>query len=145
MVSLLWLNLVTGIVFKILRTYSISNCCKAGDQRPIKKRGEPKSHTSRRNRVKNQIMPTIVVRHKVRDINAWLNGHQDRVKIFSPAISGFKTFQDTDDPKSVVMVVEVTDMEKLEAIMKDSQIMEDIAKTKHTVLEPIIMSMPVDL
>jgi hypothetical protein len=90
-------------------------------------------------------MPTIVVRHKVRDINAWLNGHQDRVKIFAPAISGFKTFQDTDDPKSVVMVVEVTDMEKLEAIMKDQDIMNNIARDKHTVLEPIILSMPVDL
>jgi uncharacterized surface protein with fasciclin (FAS1) repeats len=90
-------------------------------------------------------MPTIVVRHKVRDINAWLNGHQDRVKIFAPAISGFKTFQDTDDPKSVVLVLEVTDMEKLTAIMKDTQIMEDTAKAKHTVLEPIIISMPVDL
>jgi hypothetical protein len=90
-------------------------------------------------------MPTIVIRHKVRDINAWLNGHQDRVKIFAPAITGFKTFQDTDDPKSVVLVVEVTDMEKLAAIMKDPHIMEDIAKAKHTVLEPIIMSMPVDL
>ena len=91
------------------------------------------------------LFQTIVVRHKVRDINAWLNGHQDRVKIFAPAISGFKTFQDTDDPKSVVLVVEVTDMEKLTAIMKNTKIMEDIAKARHTVLEPIIMSMPVDL
>jgi len=90
-------------------------------------------------------MPTIVVRHKVRDINACLTGHQDRVKIFAPAISGFKTFQDTDDPKSVVLVVEVTDTEKLIAIMKDIQIMEDIAKARHTVLEPVIMSMPLGL
>ena len=90
-------------------------------------------------------MPTIVVRHKVRDINAWLNGHSDRVRLFAPAVSGFKTFQDTDDPKSVVMVVEVTDMNKLEELMKDTKVMEEIAKGKHTVLEPIIMSMPVDL
>lgn len=90
-------------------------------------------------------MPTIVVRHKVRDIEAWLKGHQDRVELFAPAVSGFKTFQDTDDPKSVVLVLEVTDMEKLESIMKDPHIMQDIAKDRHTVLEPIIMSMPVDL
>ena len=90
-------------------------------------------------------MPTIVVRHKVGDIDAWLKGHQDRVKLFAPAVSGFKTFQDTDDPKSVVLVVEVTDMEKLAAIMKDPHIMQDIAKNRHTVLEPIIMSMPLDL
>jgi len=36
-------------------------------------------------------------------------------------------------------------MEKLAAIMKDTKVMDDIAKAKHTVLEPIIMSMPVAL
>ena len=87
-------------------------------------------------------MPTIIVRHKVGDFNTWLNGHNDRVKLFAPAISGFKTFQDTDDPKSVVLIIEVTDMEKLAEIMKDTKVM-DIAKAKHTVLDPIIMSMPV--
>ena len=88
-------------------------------------------------------MPTIVVRHKVSDIDAWLKGHQERVELFAPAVSGFKTFQDTDDPKSVVLVVEVTDMEKLAAIIQDPQ--NDQVKARHTVLEPIIMSMPVDL
>jgi hypothetical protein len=111
----------------------------------LKNGAKPKSLKSRKNKIKNKIMPTIVIRHKVSDIKAWLNGHNDRVRIFAPAISGFKTFQDTDDPKSVVLVVEVTDMEKLAAIMKDTKVMEDIAKAKHTVLEPIIMSMPVAL
>jgi hypothetical protein len=49
-------------------------------------------------------MATIVARHKVGDIDTWLKGHQERVEIFAPAVSGFKTFQDTDDPKSVVLV-----------------------------------------
>ena len=88
-------------------------------------------------------MPTIVVRHKVRDIDTWLKGHQERVEIFAPAVSGFKTFQDQDDPTSVILVLEVTDMEKMWAIMNDPNIQE--AKDRHTVLEPIIMSMPVDL
>jgi len=88
---------------------------------------------------------TIVIRHKVSDIDAWLKGHQDRVELFAPAASGFQTFQDADDPKSVILVVEVTDMEKLGAIINDPHIMQDIAKERHTVLEPIIMSMPVDL
>ena len=88
-------------------------------------------------------MATIVVRHKVSDIDAWLKGHQDRVELFAPAISGFKTFQDTDDPKSVVLVVEVTDIEKLGAIINDPN--NQAVKDRHTVLEPIIMSMPVDL
>ncbi|MDQ3552025.1 MAG: hypothetical protein M3413_10885 [Bacteroidota bacterium] len=88
-------------------------------------------------------MATIVVRHKVGDIDTWLKGHQDRVDLFAPAISGFKTFKDTDDPKSVVLVIEVTDLEKLGAIINDPKNKE--VKDRHTVLEPIIMSMPVDL
>lgn len=88
-------------------------------------------------------MATIVVRHKVGDIDAWLKGHQERVELFAPAISSFKTFQDTDDPTSVVLVVEVTDMEKLGAIINDPKNQD--AKDRHTVLEPIIMSMQVDL
>jgi hypothetical protein len=88
-------------------------------------------------------MATIVVRHKVGDIDAWLKGHQERVELFAPAISSFKTFQDADDPKSVVLVVEVTDLEKLGAIINDPKNQD--AKDRHTVLEPIIMSMQVDL
>ena len=88
-------------------------------------------------------MPTIVARHKVADIDTWLKGHQDRVTLFAPAISSFKTFQDTDDPKSVVLVVEVTDLEKLAAIINDPA--NAALKAKHTVIDPIVMSMPVDL
>jgi hypothetical protein len=88
---------------------------------------------------------TIVIRHKVSDIDAWLKGHKDRVEIFAPAVTSFQTFQDSEDPKSVVLVLEVSDMDKLGAIMNNQHVMQDIAKNKHTVLEPIIMSMPVDL
>jgi hypothetical protein len=88
-------------------------------------------------------MTTIVVRHKVGDLDTWLKGHKDRVELFAPAISGFKTFKDTDDPNSVVLVIEVTDLELLGAIINDQKNKE--VKDRHTVLEPIIMSMPVDL
>ena len=88
-------------------------------------------------------MPTIVFRHKVGDINTWLKGHQNRVNIFAPAVSSFKTFQDTDDPNSVVLVVEVTNLELLGAIMSDPKNQE--VKDLHTVIEPITMSMEVEL
>jgi hypothetical protein len=88
-------------------------------------------------------MPTIVVRHKVRDIDAWLKGHQERVELFAPAVSGFQTYQDTDDPNSVVLIVDVTDMEKLGALMNDTK--NQAIKDRHTVLEPIIMSTQVDI
>ena len=86
-------------------------------------------------------MPTVIVRHKVGDFETWLKGHEDRVKLFAPAVSSFKTFQDQDDPKSVVLVLEVTDMEKLGTIMTDPNVQE--AKDRHTVLDPILLSMPV--
>lgn len=88
-------------------------------------------------------MPTVVVRHKVGDFDTWLKGHEDRVNLFAPAVSSFKTFQDQDDPKSVVLVLEVTDMEKLGAIMTDPTVQD--AKDRHTVVEPILLSMPVNV
>ena len=88
-------------------------------------------------------MPTIVARHKVSDINKWLEGHQDRVDLFAPAVSGFKTFQDADDPDSVVLVIEATDIALLGAIINDPK--NQVMKDKHTVLDPVILSMPVDL
>jgi hypothetical protein len=90
---------------------------------------------------KKLFMPTVVVRHKVGDFETWLKGHEDRVKIFAPAVSTFKTFQDQDDPTSVVLVLEVTDMEKLGAIMNDPNTQE--AKDRHTVKDPIILSIEV--
>ena len=86
-------------------------------------------------------MPTVVVRHKVGDFETWLKGHEDRVNIFAPAVSSFKTFQDQDDPNSVALVLEVTDMEKLGALMTDPNIQE--AKDRHTVKEPILLSIQV--
>ena len=88
-------------------------------------------------------MPTVVVRHKVGDFETWLKGHEDRVNIFAPAIASFKTFQDQDDPNSVVLVMEVTDMSKLGAIMNDPSIQE--IKDRHTVKEPILLSTEVSV
>ena len=86
---------------------------------------------------------TIVVRHKVGDIGAWLKGHKERVELFAPAVSSFKTFQDANEPNSVVLVVEATDIEKLGAIINDPK--NKGVKDKHTVLDPITISMSVDL
>ncbi|MFZ1678697.1 MAG: hypothetical protein WAT91_15555 [Saprospiraceae bacterium] len=86
-------------------------------------------------------MPTVVVRHQVGDFETWLTGHEDRVRLFAPAVSGFETFQDVDDPNSVVLVLQVTDMEQLDTIMNDPDVQE--AKDRHTVIDPIILSMQV--
>ncbi|MCK3684944.1 hypothetical protein [Maribellus sp. YY47] len=88
-------------------------------------------------------MTTIVARHKVGDFNTWLKGHKDREEVFAPAISGFKTFRDANDPNSIALVIEVTDMEKLQSIIDDPANAE--LQKKHTVLRPIMISLPVDI
>ena len=86
-------------------------------------------------------MPTIIARHKVGDINTWLNGHQERKELFKDgSVTSFQTFQDTNDPDSVLLVLEVADMDKLGAMMSDPK--NDELKAKHTVIEPIIISAP---
>ncbi len=90
-------------------------------------------------------MPTVVIRHKVGDLNTWLNGHQDRVDLFSKFSSGFQTFQDTNDANSVVLVIEVTDLEAMQSLLGNPEVMEKIAKEKHTVKEPITVSMPLEV
>ena len=90
-------------------------------------------------------MPTIVVRHKVGDFDTWIQGHQDRVEIFSKFASGFQTFRDANEPNSVVIVADVFDLDGMQTAMGNPEIMEKIAKEKHTVLEPITVSMPVEV
>ena len=57
-------------------------------------------------------------------------------------MSDLKTYQDIDDPNSVVLVMELTDMDKFEAILNDPS--TDALKKKHTVLDPITASMQVE-
>jgi hypothetical protein len=90
-------------------------------------------------------MSTVVVRHRVGNFDTWLKGHQDRVELFSKFASGFETFQDTSDPNSVVLVVDVFDFDAMQALMSNQEVMEKIAKEKHTVLDPIIVSLPVNV
>ena len=84
----------------------------------------------------------VVTRHKVKNYDTWLKGHQDRLDLFGPAMSDLKTFQDTDDPNSVVLVMDVTDMDKFKAILNDPT--TEALKNKHTVLDPITVSMQVE-
>ena len=88
-------------------------------------------------------MTTVVIRHKVGNIDRWLKGHQDRVEIFSKFASGFQTLQDTNDPNSVILVAEVFDVDAMQSLMSNPEVMEKIAKEKHTVIEPVIVSLPV--
>lgn len=85
---------------------------------------------------------TIVVRHKVGNFETWLKGHQERESAFGSSISSFKTFQDADNPNSVALVIEVVDMDKFQTILGSAS--TDALKTKHTVKDPIKVSMQVE-
>ncbi len=88
-------------------------------------------------------MPTIIARHKVGDINAWLKGHQDRVGLFTKASSTFRTFQDVDNPNSVLLLIETDDPGALAAFVNDPA--NDAIKATHTVIDPITMATEVTL
>jgi hypothetical protein len=85
-------------------------------------------------------MPTVIIRHKVGDFDTWARGRQDRMDLFGPVTTGLQEFRDTDDPNSVVLVAEVTDMDKLNAMMQDPGVQKK--KDEHTVIDPLIISMP---
>ncbi len=87
----------------------------------------------------------VVLRHKVGNFDTWLEGHQDRVEIFSKFGPGFETFRDTDDPNSIVIVADVDDLEGMQAALSDPGVMQDVAINKHTVILPVTVSMPVDI
>jgi hypothetical protein len=86
-------------------------------------------------------MATIIARHQVGDITTWLAGHQERVDIFAPVATILNEFQDMDNPNSVLLLIEATDMEKFGAMVNDSANAD--LKDRHTVIEPIIISLPV--
>jgi hypothetical protein len=87
-------------------------------------------------------MPTVVVTHKVGDFDTWMTGHEDRVEVFGPAVTGFRTFRDSKDPNAISLVMDVTDMDKLGEIMADPHV--QTLKEKHTVLDPISIHVEVD-
>ena len=83
-------------------------------------------------------MVTIVARHRVGDFCTWSHAHEERAELLGQACSSFKTFQDTNDPKSIVLVIETDRPGKLAAMMDDPEFAA--VKTSHTVIDPIVVS-----
>ena len=88
-------------------------------------------------------MATLIVRHRVGDFCTWIHAHEERAEILGQACSSFKSFQDVDDPKSIVLVIETDEPGKLAAMMDDPGFAE--IKTSHTVIDPIVVSVEVDV
>ena len=88
-------------------------------------------------------MQTVIARHKVGDINTWLKGHDERVALFNQASARFRTFQDGDDPNSVLLLIETDDLDTLIAMIDDPASAD--TKKRHTVIEPITVSAEVSM
>jgi hypothetical protein len=74
----------------------------------------------------------------VGDFSTWIRAHEERAEIIGQASSSFKTFQDVDDPNSVILVIETEEPGKLAAMMDDPPFAE--ATASHTVINPITVS-----
>jgi hypothetical protein len=88
-------------------------------------------------------MATIVVRHRVGNFDTWLHAHEERVEVIGQFSSSFRTFQDVDEPNSIVLVIETDEPGNLAAMMDDPGFTE--LKASHTVIDPIIVSAEVDV
>ena len=88
-------------------------------------------------------MATMVVRHRVGDFGVWIHAHEERAEVIGEFSSSFRTFQDVDDPNSIVLVIETDEPGKLAAIVDDPGF--DEMKVSHTVIDPIIVSAEVDV
>ncbi len=88
-------------------------------------------------------MATLIVRHRVGDFGVWIHSHEERAEVLGEFSSSFRTFQDVDEPNSIVLVIETDEPGKLVAML-DGPSFADV-KASHTVIEPIIVSAEVDV
>jgi hypothetical protein len=88
-------------------------------------------------------MTAAVIRHKVGDFDTWMKGHPERKAAIEGVASSFRTFRDAEDPNSIVIVAEDVDLDKFETVMSDPEIQAQAAR--HTVVQPILVSLEVDV
>jgi hypothetical protein len=88
-------------------------------------------------------MAAVVIRHKVGDFDTWMKGHSEREAAVEQVASSFRTFRDVDDPNSIVLVAEDVDLDKFEALTSNPEIQAQMEK--HTVVQPVLLSVEVDL
>ena len=82
-------------------------------------------------------MKTVMITHEVDDVNHWLNSTK-REEFFSPLGMKVRTFVNPDGSNLVGVIVEVPNMEALEAAMQTEAAAEAM---KHDGVRPDTMSM----
>jgi hypothetical protein len=79
-------------------------------------------------------MTTVVVTHKVGDMDTWLRGGDHRKAVFAHFCSSYRIFKHGEGNR-VSIVCENVDLAKMEATMKTPE--TEKAKTADTVIDPI--------
>jgi hypothetical protein len=72
-----------------------------------------------------------------------MKGHPERKAAIEQVASSFRTFRDADDPNSIVIVAEDVNLDKFGAIVSDPEVQAQM--DKHTVVQPVLVSVEVDV
>ena len=84
-------------------------------------------------------MQTLVIRHAVKDFGTWMSFDQARkTNILANGATAVRTFQDHENPNSVLMIIDIQDMEKFQAMMNSDR--AEQVRAKHGVLDPVVFS-----
>ena len=86
-------------------------------------------------------MTTVVATHGVGNMDTWLAGGDERATMFKEFCTGYRVFRHGDKAQ-VSLVWESADLDKMKATLSSPEAAE--AKARHTVLDPIEISVEVD-
>jgi hypothetical protein len=72
-------------------------------------------------------LPTVIAHHDVKDTKHWLASPK-REEVFGPlGVSNIRTFVDPENPTRVAVLMDVADMDALNAAMQNEQMAEAMA------------------
>lgn len=64
-------------------------------------------------------MPTLIATHQVDDVAHWLSSPK-REEVFGSFATGIRTFVNPQDPNSVGLIMDVSDMDAFQAVMESA-------------------------
>ena len=79
-------------------------------------------------------MPRVIATHAVGNMETWLAGGAERAEIFKQFCSAYRVYRHAKENK-VALVWENANLQKLEAALTHPD--TEMAKSRHTVLEPV--------
>ncbi len=73
-------------------------------------------------------MPTLIVRHKVKDFAAWQSAFDDHAPArLAAGLANARLFTSADDPNEVVIIFDAADIEKAKAFGASPELKEAMA------------------